>query len=123
MQYYIYRVTRKYAKTIEQCDTLRAIIDDQFFKRTSSYFNKLLLFFVCFFIIPFLIQIFPVSSILVNAAVITSLIKMSYMIYGKVAYIKVTGFTKFIKNVQNAIDMVLIIVYILYSIMRFIHKS
>jgi len=34
MQYYVYRVTRKYAKTIEQCDTLRAIIDDEFNKYT-----------------------------------------------------------------------------------------
>jgi hypothetical protein len=28
LQYYVYRLTRKYGKTIEQCDTLRAIIDD-----------------------------------------------------------------------------------------------
>lgn len=123
MQYYVYRVTRKYAKTIEQCDTLRAIIDDQFFRQTSSYFNKLFLFFVCFFILPFLIQIFPVSSILVNVAVVTSLIQIGNMIYVKAAYIKVVGFTKFVKNVQNFIDMVLIVVYILYSIMRFIHIS
>jgi len=34
MQYYIYRVSRKYGKTIEQCDTIRAIIDDQFFSET-----------------------------------------------------------------------------------------
>jgi len=39
MQYYIYRVSRKYGKTIEQCDTIRAIIDDQFFSETQGYFN------------------------------------------------------------------------------------
>lgn len=43
--------------------------------------------------------------------------------YVKAAYIKVVGFTKFVKNIQNAIDMCLITTYILYSIMRFIHKS
>jgi hypothetical protein len=32
MHYYIYRVTRKYSKIIEQCDTLRAVIDDEFFR-------------------------------------------------------------------------------------------
>jgi hypothetical protein len=55
MQYYVYRITRKYSRSIEQCDTIRAIIDDQFFKMTSSYFNKLFLFFVLFFILPYLI--------------------------------------------------------------------
>jgi Mg2+ and Co2+ transporter CorA len=55
LQYYVYRVTRKYSKSIEQCDTLRAVIDDQFFKQTSSYFNRLFLSFVMFFVLPYLI--------------------------------------------------------------------
>jgi len=45
------------------------------------------------------------------------------MIYIKLAYIKVVGVTKFLKNVQNAIDVILIIVYILYSILRMFHVS
>jgi len=45
------------------------------------------------------------------------------MIYSKFAYIKVVGFVKFVKNIQNTIDMVLISVYILYTVIRFIHPS
>ena len=74
MQYYVYRVVRKYSKTIEQCDTLRAIIDDEFFRQTQGYFNNVFLFFVCFFILPFLIQIFMDDGLLINIALITSLL-------------------------------------------------
>lgn len=58
-----------------------------------------------------------------TAAVISCLCFIAWSIYDKVAFIKVVGFAKFVKNVQNAIDMILIIVYILYSVLRFIHKS
>ena len=42
------------------------------------------------------------------------------MLYVKYSFYKVVGFSKFLKNVQNAIDMILIIVYILYAVNRFI---
>jgi hypothetical protein len=45
------------------------------------------------------------------------------MLYIKFAYVKVVGIRKFMMNIQNAVDVVLIIVYILYTILRFIHKS
>ena len=40
MHYLIYKITKKYGKMIEQNDTLRAIIDTQFYERTKFYFNK-----------------------------------------------------------------------------------
>ena len=73
LQYYVYRVTRKYGKTIEQCDTIRAIIDDQFNKQTSGYFNFHFLWFVLFFVLPYLLQISSKQQWLVNISVITSL--------------------------------------------------
>ena len=77
LQYYIYRVTRKYGKTIEQCDTIRAIIDDQFNKQTSSYFNNLFLLFVLFFVLPYMTQINSKDEYFVKAAVIISLFQIA----------------------------------------------
>jgi hypothetical protein len=80
-------------------------------------------YFVWFFLLPFLVQIFVENQIFVNAALISSLLLVAHTIYVKIAFIKVVGITKFLKNVQNSIDVILIIVYILYTILRFIHIS
>ena len=77
LQYYVYRVTRKYGNSIEQCDTIRAIIDDQFNKQTSGYFNGLFLWFVLFFVLPYLLQINSKGSWLVNIAIIISLFQIA----------------------------------------------
>ena len=80
-------------------------------------------YFVFFFLLPFLTQIFVENQIFVNAAIGTSLLLVAHTIYVKLAFVKVVGITKFLKNVQNSIDVILVIVYILYTILRFIHVS
>jgi|APSaa5957512535_1039671.scaffolds.fasta_scaffold182238_1 hypothetical protein len=45
------------------------------------------------------------------------------MIYVKLTFVKVVGFNKFVRNAQNSIDLTLIIIYNLYTIIRFVQAS
>jgi hypothetical protein len=54
-QYIVRKVVQNYGPDIEKQDTLRAIIDDQFYKDTQPFFYVEFFLFVFTFMVPFLI--------------------------------------------------------------------
>ena len=58
MHYIIYRIVKKYGHNIEQFDTIRAIVDFQFYHQSEKLFKTRFLFFMLFFVMPFMIQLF-----------------------------------------------------------------
>ena len=58
LQHMIRKLNKNFGHDIEKQDTIRAIIDNQFYKDTQPFFYFEFGIFVLTFIIPFLIQLF-----------------------------------------------------------------
>ena len=58
------------------------------------------------------------KSVLLNLSIGIAQVQQLWIVYKNVSYVKVVGLKKFLKNMQNLIDVLLSALYTIYSIER-----